>query len=98
MTQKHVLTVDFKDIKALEVTCKCGAKFTIPVPKEALPANVKCAGCNERLWDSGEDREFGFVSGFLRMLSEAQRHDEKIFRLGFSLDMSENVKGTTSEN
>lgn len=98
MTQKHVLTVDFKEVKALEVTCKCGAKFTIPVPKDSPPANMKCAGCNERLWDGGEDREFQLVSGLLTMLSHVQRHDDKIFRLGFSLDMSENVKGTTSEN
>jgi len=34
VTQRHLLTVDFKDIKALEVTCKCGGKLTIPVPKD----------------------------------------------------------------
>jgi hypothetical protein len=89
MTQKHVLTVDFKDIKALEVTCKCGAQFTIPVPKDSLPANIKCAGCNERLWDASEDREFQFVNGLLIMLSHVQRHDDRFFRLGFSLDMPE---------
>lgn len=97
MTTKHVLTVDFRDIKALEVTCACGAKLTIPVPKDALPANIKCAGCNERLWNGGEDREFQFVNGFLLMLSSVQRHDDKIFRLGFSLDMSPQIKTGTSE-
>ena len=98
MMQKHVLTVDFKDIKALEITCACGARFTIPVPKEALPANVKCAGCNERLWDGGDDKEFQMVNGFLTMLSAVQKHDDKKFRLGFSLDTPEKVKGTTSES
>jgi len=98
MTQRHVLTVDFKDVKALEVTCKCAAKFTIPVPKDTLPANIKCAGCNERLWDGGEDRAFQIVNGLLLMLSQVQKHDDKIFRLGFSLDMPEKVSGTTSES
>lgn len=97
MTQRCVLNVDFKDIKALEITCACGAKFTLPVPKEALPANIKCAGCNERLWNGNEDREFQVVSGLLLMLSQVQRHDDKTFRLGFSLDMPEKVKGTESE-
>jgi hypothetical protein len=90
MTQRHVLTVDFKDIKALEVTCKCGGKLTIPVPKDSLPTHIKCAGCNERLWDGPDTRDFQFVSGFLVVLSAAQRHDDNIFRLGFSLDTTEN--------
>ncbi|HEV2523334.1 MAG TPA: hypothetical protein VGT24_13220 [Candidatus Acidoferrales bacterium] len=87
MTQKRVLTVDFKDIKSLEVTCAlCGAKFTLPVPKDALSWNVACVGCNTRLWDGPDDREFQVVSGLLLMLSQVQRHDDKVFRLGFSLN------------
>lgn len=89
MTQKRVLTADFKDIKALEITCACGAKFTLPVPKDALSGNISCTGCNKRLWDGADDREFKFVSGLLLMLSEVQRHDDKNFRLGFSLDVTE---------
>lgn len=99
MTQKHVLTVDFKDIKALEVTCSlCGTKLAIRVPTDARPANVECMGCNKRLWDGPDDNEAKIVSGFLTMLSHVQKHDDKIFHLGFSLDMSESVKRTTSEN
>jgi hypothetical protein len=98
MTQRHVLTVDFKDIKALEVTCSlCGTKLTIPVPTEARPGNVECVGCNKRLWDGPEDKESRFVSGFLVMLSQAQKRDDKVFHVGFSLDGPETVKGTTSE-
>lgn len=89
MTQKHVLTVDFKEIKALEVECRCRARFTIPVPKDALRPNVKCAACNELLWDGGDDATFQYVSGFLRMLSEAQRREKDGFCLGFSLNMLE---------
>ena len=63
----------------------------ICLPKDALPANIKCAGCNERLWDSVADREFQVVNGFLLMLSQVQKHDDKIVRLGFSLDMPEKV-------
>ena len=72
------------------------AKFVIPVPNEALPGNIKCAGCNERLWDENDDRGFKIANGLLLMLSQVQRHDDKIFRLGFSLDMQEKVNGTTS--
>lgn len=97
MTQRHVLTVDFKDIKALEVACACGGKFTIPVPKDTLPGNVECVGCNKRLWDGGDDREFQIVKGLLVMLGQVQRRDDKIFRLGFSLDMPETVTPNTSE-
>jgi hypothetical protein len=50
------------------------------------------------LWDRGEDKEFKFVSGLLVMLSHVQRHDDKTFRLGFSLDMPEKGKGITSES
>jgi hypothetical protein len=33
MTQRHVLTVELKDVKALEITCTfCGAKLTLPPP------------------------------------------------------------------
>lgn len=93
MTQRHVLTVDFKDIKALEVTCaSCKAKLTLPVPKDALPANVDCVGCNRRLWNGTDDRNFQIVNGFRNMLSQVQTHDDKILHVGFALEMSEKVQ------
>jgi hypothetical protein len=99
MTQRHVLTADFKDIKVLEITCiGCDSKFTLPVLKGALPINVECVGCNKRLWDGTEDRAFQVASGLLQMLNQVQRHDDKKFRLGFSLNLPEKVKGITAES
>ena len=90
MMARRSLTANFKEIKALEVTCShCGALFTIPVPKESLSADTNCVGCNKRLWNGANDRAFQLVSGFVLMLSQAQRHDDKVFWLGFSLQMEE---------
>jgi hypothetical protein len=90
MTIREMLAVDFKDIKALEIVCsECGAKVTLPVPKESLSREVSCLGCKRWFWGKEDDREFQFVSGLLLMLTQVQRHDDKAFRLGFSLEMKE---------
>jgi len=85
MTAKKLLAIDFREIKALEITCsECGAMLSIPLPKDNITGILNCPGCNRRLWNQTDD-EFIRTLSLIRSLSNWQALPTKVMSLGFSL-------------
>jgi hypothetical protein len=53
MTAKKVSVIDTKEIKAVDIRCKCGSVLTMPVNTQKLSRNLDCANCGTTLWMDG---------------------------------------------
>jgi hypothetical protein len=85
MSPIHRISADFKELRAVEVTCAgCGAVFSIRLT-ENLGQNAICLGCNRRLWDGDEDQSYRRVRGLVTMLYQWKQQEDRLFKLGFSL-------------
>jgi len=86
MTPIHKIIADFKELNALDVTCvSCGALFSIPIANH-LGAKAECLGCGRRLWDGEDDRSYQRARGLMTMLHQWKEQEDKLFKLGFSLN------------
>ena len=87
MTPKSVLSVDFKEINAVEIRCACGSLTTLPLPLNALPEHFACMSCNKTLWFANEEGgAFSKVQSLVRGLSLWKQVEKAPFTLGFSLE------------
>jgi hypothetical protein len=90
MTPRNVLAVDFNEIKAVEVRCKCGAVTSLPFRKDAFSIeHFACIGCNSTLWFKDADgNPYKKVKALIDAISAWQSVEGALFTLGFSLETS----------
>ena len=96
MTPRSVLAVDFKEIGAVEVRCKCGAVTAIPVPRGSgfHVEHFTCVGCNSMLWFGElEGGLYKKVKALIEGISAWQNVEGVPFTLGFSIDASAPASG-----
>ena len=91
MTPQHLFHIDFNEITALEVTCKCGSVVKIPLPADNLREDLSCVGCNTTFWGDKHDKVYLYALGLIRALTHWKRYceqleDKRTFNLGFSID------------
>ncbi len=87
MTPRHVVTIDFKEIKAVDIRCNCGSLISIRLPKMNLAEHLSCPGCNTMFWYAQEDGSpHPKVQALVRNLSNWQQVERVPFTLEFSLD------------
>jgi uncharacterized paraquat-inducible protein A len=87
MSPIHKVSADFKEIKALEISCvSCGAVFSLPIA-DHLGKNAECLGCGRRLWDGADDRSYQRAQGLMNMLYQWNLQEDQRFKLGFSLPL-----------
>jgi len=91
MTPRSSLRVDFKEIQAIEVRCKCGSVTSIPVPRNSFEIqHFTCVGCNSMLWfaetPGGAYRK---VKALIDSISAWHSVEAAPFTLGFSLEASD---------
>jgi len=79
------MTVDFSEIKAIEVRCPCGGILVIPVPKLDLDTRAKCPGCGKYLWDADIDGARARINEVFKAVSNWQAFDSKSVCMTFSL-------------
>lgn len=92
MTPIHKIGADFKELRALDVTCTtCGAVFSLPLSNH-LGQNADCLSCHKRLWGGEDDRSYQRVRGLMNMLHQWMEQEDKLFRLGFSLSLDANAQ------
>ncbi len=95
MTPRNILAVDFGDIKAVEVRCRCGAVTSLPVPRSAFSVeHFACPGCNSMLWFKDADgTPYNKVKALIDGISAWQYSEGAPFTLGFSLETSGRASG-----
>lgn len=95
MTPRSLLAVDFREIRAVEVRCKCGAVTSIPLPKNAFSVeHVTCLGCNSIMWFAeAEGSPYRKVKALIDAISAWQSAEGVPFTLGFSLETSGHASG-----
>src|ERR1700693_3974389 len=87
MTPRHVIRVDFREIRAVEVHCKCGAIMSLPLPKTSINLHVDCMACNATLWyEEMEGGPYSKVQALMRSLSAWQQVEVRPFSLQFYLE------------
>jgi hypothetical protein len=89
MTAKQITTVDFSEIGRVQITCKCGTAFDLPVQKEQTdpPRFFACLGCRAALWLGDQDARFKQLADLLRALSHCQEmRSGDGFSLSFNLE------------
>jgi hypothetical protein len=92
MTPQRFISVDFKEIRSLVMTCKCGAALTIPLPQNNLREHVHCMGCDKMLWGGSEDPRYVRLLGLTRSLSNWQGLEQQDVIAGFSIAEPANTK------
>jgi hypothetical protein len=85
MTAQHLIAFDFKEIRKLVVTCKCGGSLAIPLPQVNLREHVHCMGCDKPLWGGPEDPRYVRVLGLIRSLTGWQGLEQQDIVVGFSI-------------
>ncbi len=94
MTPINVIAIDFREIKAVELRCKCGAVMSLPLPKTTLSEHVSCVGCNSTLWVAqAEGSPHAKVQALLRAIGAWQQVEAAPFTLGFSLETFDRASG-----
>jgi len=94
MTPRSVIAIDFKEIKAVEIRCKCGAVISLPLPNTDLSEHLACMGCNNTLWFAKADGSpHGKVHALMRAIGIWQQVENAPFTLGFSLEVSAHASG-----
>jgi hypothetical protein len=84
VTPKKLICAEFREIPAIEITCKCGGIISIPLPHNVLPStDLRCPGCYEDFWKS--DYAFKVVRTLIGALSEWKKLDDQQLRIGFSI-------------
>ena len=53
MTVKKVSVIDTKEIKSVDIRCKCGSVLTMPINTQKLGRTLNCANCGATLWMDG---------------------------------------------
>jgi hypothetical protein len=92
MTPRAVTTIDFSEIKAVEVKCaNCGSTTSIPLPRERLPLSFACVGCNTQLWHlepmaNSSTPGGAEIAGLIRCLGYWQAVKGAPFTLQFSVE------------
>ena len=88
MTPRSTLKVDFKEITAIEVRCKCGAVTSIPVPKESFNIeHFTCVGCNSMIWFAETPGSpYRKVKALIEAVSAWHHVEAAPFTLEFSLE------------
>lgn len=91
MTPRQLITVEFSEIKKVEITCKkCGAALVFPIPTEKdqqyLLQNYSCPGCGTRLWGDGHDDLYSRLLSLILALGQWQYLTGQGYSLSFSLD------------
>jgi hypothetical protein len=95
MTAQQLFSADFREIPAIELTCKCGGAISIPMPKKLIGQALKCPGCHESFWENSDDPLYQIVAKIVSGLSDWKRLDSpdskdvKLGRLGFSITMQD---------
>ncbi len=92
MMAQRLLAIDFKEIRSLAITCKCGASLTVPLPQSNLREHTQCMGCNTLLWGGGEDPVYVRLLGLTRSLSNWQGLEQQDITVGFSIIESDHTK------
>jgi hypothetical protein len=85
MTPQRFVGIDFKEIRNLSITCKCGALFTVRLPQQNLREHAQCMGCDTPLWSGQEDRRYIRLLGLLRSISNWQDLQQDNLAVGFSI-------------
>jgi len=85
MTAQRLIACDFKEIRKLVFTCKCGGSLTIPLPQGNLREHVQCIGCTKELWGGAEDPRYVRLLGLMRSLTNWQGLEQQEIAVGFSI-------------
>jgi hypothetical protein len=84
LTPKRLISIDFREIPAVELTCKCGGVMSIPLRLVLPPLReLKCPGCYEELWR--DEYLYRTVNALIGVLRDWKKIDHKEFGLGFSV-------------
>ena len=92
MTPRTVTTVDFREIKAIEVRCNvCNSIASLPLSRQKLPSQVNCVGCGAMLWrtdgmNASSTPGYLALLGLLRVLHPWQIEKDAPFTLQFTLE------------
>jgi len=89
LTPKKVFSADFREIPAVDLTCKCGGSISIPIPRNLLGQSLECPGCHQPLWNDDRDPLYRILRAFVSTLSEWKKLDSQDFKLGFSITVTD---------
>ena len=85
MTPTNAFTVNFKEIKSVEIACECGAAMKLPLPlKMGLPDAFKCASCDRVWWHNGSPMR-QHIATLVRALENWQGLEQPVLNLQFAL-------------
>lgn len=85
MSPQHLMAVDFKEVRNITISCKCGASVTMPLPQHNLPEHMRCFGCGQQMWGGQEDQRFIRILGLARSLTNWQQLEQKDVIFGLSI-------------
>lgn len=90
MTIETVSTIAISDIAAVRLTCKCGARISLPlerlVDKPILMGAMACGRCDQQWFQGTMDSRFQAINGMLTRITDA-REMEKDFGLEIRLEL-----------
>ncbi len=94
MTVNRSIVIHVNDIKTVDLHCKCGFCFTVPIDTKKLQTAFDCPNCGVKLWQEGtalQEGLFTLVQGLQEVAASAKE------QLSVTFTISDDVEATRSD-
>ena len=94
MTVNRSIVINVNDVKTVDLRCKCGFCFTVPIDTKKLQTAFACPNCGVKLWQEGTALQEGLFTLF-RGLQEVAASTKESLSVTFTIP--DDVETTRSD-